>query len=335
MSLVWIFALLWRCCAKQWPVYADVHELAGLQAFSNWPASANTVFVLFHGCNNGGSDWFQKPEEVIFLRAVLARSAAIVAFTNPMHDGSFCWPNSDGSDFEDVAATILHGARRIFQSKTTVPLDLIFVGASSGGTFASTLLNVHLDSWKRLGQVVAFLSVVSPTSFIRSSKLVGHPRSDFPATGLIYMPRDVTFASEAAVTELLLSLKRLNVAAKAWPVGPRKLTASDLLHSLNVAGLVVQEASVSRFIEALTDLGLVEAGEVVADPRRFPWQRTLVALREMRSEVSAEHGRRCVEELLNRAWAQHEFGVAEIVEEVLDWLLQINDARPVGRSQDL
>ncbi|CAE7238083.1 unnamed protein product [Symbiodinium sp. CCMP2592] len=156
-----------------------------------------------------------------------------------------------------------------------------------------------------------------------------------PPNGIIYMPRDVSFASEAAVAQLLLSLKRLNVAAKAWPVGPRKLTTSDFLRSLNVAGLDVQEASVSRFIEALTDLGLVEAEEVVADPRRFPWQRTLVALREMRSDVSAEHGRRCVEELLNRAWAQHEFGVAEIAEEVLDWLLQINDARPVGRSQDL
>eukprot|EP00439_Symbiodinium_sp_Y106_P033750 s3850_g4.t1 len=293
MSLVWIVALLWRCCAKEWPVYADMHEIAGLQAFSNWPASANTVFVLFHGCNNGGSEWFQKPEEVIFLRAVLARSAAILAFTNPVHDGSFCWPNSDGSDFEDVAAAILNGARRIFQSKTTIPLDLIFVGASSGGTFALDAQPIACC----LGYANEHLLVRTPSPevedshgegsdhktgrswarwwlFFRwNSKLVGHPRSDFPATGIIYMPRDVSFASEAAVAQLLLSLKRMNVAAKAWPVGPRKLTASDFLRSLN-------EASVSRFIEALTDLGLVEAEEVVADPRRFPWQRTLVALRE-------------------------------------------------------
>ena len=136
-QLLWMVKLLWSCNAEEWPIPAKKHHLAnGLTAFTNWPADATIALLLFHGCNNEGGDWFQKPEEVAFLQAALARRIAIVAYSNPMHNGNFCWPSADGSHFEQVSAMIIHGTREILQAEAQILLSLVFVGASSGGSFA-------------------------------------------------------------------------------------------------------------------------------------------------------------------------------------------------------
>mmetsp|Transcript_24434 Transcript_24434/g.56628 ORF Transcript_24434/g.56628 Transcript_24434/m.56628 type:complete len:340 (-) Transcript_24434:148-1167(-) len=332
--------LLWCGFAAEWPIPADEHDLQGLHAFVRWPDTSDTlrtVLLLFHGCNGRGSDWFRLPEEVRFLRAAIARGIALVSFTRPPTQSTaenFCWP-SHGTDFEDAVDLVQDGVRRVLRSKTSHRPRLVFLGASSGGLFVSRMLNAWLNKWKEVGQVAAFLSVVSPTSLVRSAELVEEPREGFPASAFVYMPRDQTFASEAAIKTVVRSLQRVGVPAKVWPVAPRALTAQNLTEQLECGGVYLQEFAASRFIEALTDLGLVEAGEVLEDPRKFPWQRALGLLKEIQPESDKEHRRRCVEELLNRAWAQHEFGLTEIEEEVLDWLADVDTPLEVSNKQEL
>ncbi|CAJ1455149.1 unnamed protein product [Effrenium voratum] len=184
------------------------------------------------------------------------------------------------------------------------------------------LLCVHRDH-RCDAQISAFLSVVSPTSFVRKGELLQAPGETFPRTGLAYMPKDVSFASEEATTTLLGSLQNLGVAAKAWAVHPRRLTPADFADRFRSAGLVIQDHAVERFIEALSDLGLVDGGEVLDDPRRFPWERAISLLNKDTPPASRKLRLRCAEELLNRAWAQHEFALADIASEVLDFLLPL------------
>ncbi|CAJ1338967.1 unnamed protein product [Effrenium voratum] len=283
---LWHWLLTFHLGRAEWPLPAEQHELHGVQTFVHWPGRVEAVLLLFHGCNNQGSDWFQKPEEVIFLREATSRANAVIAFTTPRHRGNFCWPNADGDsdDFETSVTMIYRATAALLQMKAKPngkKPTLVLVGASSGGVFASHLPNKWQDSqdvWK----ISAFLSVVSPTSFVRKGELLQAPGETFPRTGLAYMPKDVSFASEEATTTLLGSLQNLGVAAKAWAVHPRRLTPADFADRFRSAGLVIQDHAVERFIEALSDLGLVDGGEVLDDPRRFPWQRAISLLKETR-----------------------------------------------------
>ena len=49
--------------------------------------------------------------------------------------------------------------------------------------------------------------------------------------------------------------------------------------------------------------------QVAADPRHFPWHRAIRLLDKKLPLKALEHLRSCVSELLNRAWAQHDFGM--------------------------
>lgn len=320
--------MMFTLCNSE-PVPMEHLTLHGVETFVNWSNEQDdqevmTVMLLFHGCNNQGYDWFRKPEEISFLREALSHTISLVAFTTPRHRGNFCWP-SEGSEFEEVRDLIGKALLELLQLKaksasiaSSASSSLILVGASSGGNFASRLP----AAWSKLQmiKVAAFLSVVSPTSFVRKAELVEEPGPDFPPTGLVYMPKDKTFASEEAVATLLQSLHGAGVAAKAWPVAPRPVTPRDLSARLKLAGISVKEESANEFMEALVDMELVKDGEVMEDPRRVPWHRA-VGLLDKDTPLRGEHRQhrlRCVEEILNRAWAQHEFGSDA---EVLQWLL--------------
>lgn len=316
------------------PILMEQQDLSGVKTFVNISGeSVKTMMVLFHGCNNQGHDWFQKPEEIVFLHKAILRKIAVVAFTNPRHRGNFCWPSPDEEYFLE-ATNLLHRALlELLDSLKKPPkplvvssVSLILVGASSGGIFASRLPAIWRNKLLNLAQVTAFLSVVSPTSFVRKTQLLEQPGADFPPTGLVYMPRDTTFASEEAIETFLGSLHQAGVAAKAWALAPQQLTAETLIASLQIAGIFVEDKAVQKFIEALTDLGLLMDGEVIEDPRRIPWRRAVALLDAGVQGHSRQHRHRCLEEVLNRAWAQHEFGMDA---EVIDWLLYQSNAQVV------
>lgn len=92
------------------PILMEQQDLSGVKTFVNISGeSVKTMMVLFHGCNNQGHDWFQKPEEIVFLHKAILRKIAVVAFTNPRHRGNFCWPSPDEEYFlASWAASLWH-----------------------------------------------------------------------------------------------------------------------------------------------------------------------------------------------------------------------------------
>ncbi|CAE8680764.1 unnamed protein product, partial [Polarella glacialis] len=334
--------------SSKFPVPAEQDVLNGVETFISWPESASSggrppaALLLFHGCSNSGADWFRKPEEIQFLRAAQRRGLALLAFTTPVHLGNFCWPSPGGEKgdegFEAAASGVRGALAEVLKARLPTEggsaLPLLLVGGSSGGSFASRLP----EHWQRaeanetlgVGKVSGLLVVISPTAFVRRGELEGRPPPDYPPTGLVFMPRDTSFASEGSVALAATALLAAGVPTKAWPVGPRPLSSESLAAQLRSAGVDVKDEGASKFLEALVELGLVhESGQVLSDPRRFPWHRVswkltegLVGQRPDRSaDPNREHRVRCVEELLNRAWAQHEFAAGDIADEVLDWAL--------------
>lgn len=328
--------------------------LGGVETFVAWPKvpasdSASSQWgrpkagvVFFHGCTNRAQDWFSKPEEVRFLKAVQRRGLAFLAFTTPRHSGNLCWPSPDGEgdrDFHFVVEATKKALAEVVSERLPrggegdVGLPLILVGGSSGGTFASRLPSLWARGGGRaldgVAWIAGLLSVVSPTSLVRRGVADGPPPSiQHPPTAFAYMPRDVSFASERAVTAAMERLDAVGVQVKAWAVGPRPFLQRDLAAQLREVGLTIEDGAAGRFCEALESLGLLgDGGEVMEDPRRFPWHRAAWHLapegrhRDLSADPERELRARAVEELLNRAYAQHEFAAADIADEVLDWLL--------------
>lgn len=327
------------------PVPAVREMLGEVDTYVAWPSSTKSpppaVAVLFHGCNCQGSDWFRKPEEVHFLNAAQARGLAVVAFTSPRHLGNFCWANQGTEEFEEAADGVLEALLKVLEqhrSEEAGPMPLLLVGGSSGGNFASLLpprwsKSGRLDG---LAKISAFLCVISPTSYVRRGfqdhDFVGQPPpSDYPPTGFVYMPRDTAWASQAAITLVQETLMAQNIPSKAWPILPSPISAQLVARSLRSANVPVADEAAAKFTETLQQLGLLTAkGEVLSDPRRFPWHRAAWMLAEgqdfpkgdRNADPMREHRIRCVEEVLNRGYAQHEFASQGIADEVWDWLLQ-------------
>lgn len=319
-------------------------------ATSQYRPKAGVVF--FHGCTNRAQDWFSKPEEVRFLKAVQRRGLALLAFTTPRHSGNLCWPSPDGEGDRDFLFAVEATKKALVEAVSErlqkggegdAGLPLILVGGSSGGTFASRLPSLWARGGGRalhgVAWIAGLLSVVSPTALVRRGVADGPaPTFHHPPTAFVYMPRDVSFASERAITVAMERLDVAGVEVKAWAVGARPLLPQDLETQLREVGLTIEDGAAAQFCGALESLGLLgDGGEVMEDPRRFPWHRAAwhLAPKDRHQDLSADPQRelraRSVEELLNRAYAQHEFAAAEIADEVLDWLLvHAGDEEAIG-----
>jgi len=99
------------------------------------------------------------------------------------------------------------------------------------------------------------------------------PNKQHPATALVYMPRDVTFASEVSINAVIDAFQsaKLSAKVKAWSVGPRAIEPTQMTNQLRTAGIHVEDDASVKFVGTLRDLGLLnDAGELQEDPRRFP-----------------------------------------------------------------
>lgn len=146
--LVSIFSL--GTGASYQPIPMEQLKFQGVETFVNWSTEQSgrtqCIMVLFHGCNNQGHHWFQKPEEISFLHQALSQKISLVAFTTPRHRGNFCWPSPDESEFQDARGLIGNALVDLLQLKaessgeqwmaSTSSTSVILVGASSGGNFA-------------------------------------------------------------------------------------------------------------------------------------------------------------------------------------------------------
>lgn len=97
------------------------------------PDQANVVVFAFHGCSHSADDWFFLPEEKKIVKASLSRGFGFVSISSSDRD-SGCWNAEDMFLVEKAIGLVKKklGGRNY---------ELVVVGASSGGSFASFLLS--------------------------------------------------------------------------------------------------------------------------------------------------------------------------------------------------
>jgi hypothetical protein len=257
------------------------------------PGPLRGVVLLFHGCNHIGPDFFRLVEERAIVAALTNRSFAAVAFTSSDFF-SRCW---SGADLEPVkkSFTKLDFDRR---------LPLFAFGASSGGSFVTILPRAV-----PVGGVIVEISPGDPSA------------SDLAVpAAFVYMPRDVSWASTAAVERMRADLTRRSIPSIAFQVRPFNFTPRIFADRLpeffsGQSSRIVFEAVVaSKFVD--TD------GWMSADPRRsgiVDKMIDMIKTKRLVPEKQHELLRENVAELANAAWASHEM-TRDHVMEALDFL---------------
>ena len=275
---------------------------AGVELVWQRPAGvAKGVLALLHGCSHRGTDAWPAgarcgecaglPVETRIVGAALARGWAVVAVTSEDR-GSGCW---SGGDAPRVAAAIDH----VRAASDAGPLTAA-LGASSGGAMATAVPGV--------GAAVAQV-------------MASHARLDatHPPVRFVHMARDDRTAQRVA--RQLDRLREARVDAGEYVVHPEPVTADALFQRGPGPGgrVLPTRALAAAAAKALEDGGFLDGEKrLTEDPRRSQWRAALrpVVPRDVDSFVADESP---VSEVLNAAWAAHEFTDA-FLDETLDWL---------------
>lgn len=259
------------------------------------------VLLILHGCSHRATDSWPKsdacpectglPIETRVVAAALARNWAVAAVTSH-NRRSGCWSQRD----IDRIAKATGYVRRV----TNAGPATVSLGASSGGSIA-----------------VLVPGAVACVAQIMASPLELDARH--PPTRFVHMSRDTHRA--AMIQHQVAALRERGVDAAELIVEPEPLSADALFRrGAGPGGAVLPSREMAeRAFSALRDGGFVDAsGFLVDDPRRTNWRdavRPVVpeAVDSLVADASP------VSEILNVAWARHEFTDAHL-EESLDWL---------------
>ena len=180
--------------------------IGGTELFYMLPkTAARGVLMFFHGCNHGGQDLFELPEDRIVALAALNRGLAVLSMTSKNRD-SGCW-NS-----KDVDALESNNVVDKWMSSVELPPNLprMGMGASSGGAFL-------FKSYKAL-KFKSMASYVIGTGFKEADLDDG---SAIP-TVFVHMPKDTRRAG--SIVEKHKALVRAGVPTKVLEVHPHPLT---------------------------------------------------------------------------------------------------------------
>eukprot|EP00928_Gymnodinium_smaydae_P043468 TRINITY_DN29111_c0_g1_i1.p1 TRINITY_DN29111_c0_g1~~TRINITY_DN29111_c0_g1_i1.p1 ORF type:complete len:401 (+),score=81.66 TRINITY_DN29111_c0_g1_i1:101-1204(+) len=295
------------------------------------PGQARGVFFIAHGCQHQGTDIFSDvgpdgwtfkacrssnlgrclglPEEVRMRQA--ARSRGYVAMAVSGGSGiKSCWDM--GRDAARVQSAIRHvkGAAGLPESA-----PVLATGASSGGAFVG-LLAAPLEQ----GGLEHLRCILPQIMDVR-----GAPNRGVPAL-FVHMPRDTR--TDARVQADLAALRTQGVRVGEIRVDPVPVTAALLAPCLPAA--LAEEA-----VQALREDGhLDDSGFLKQDARRRAWvpslAKVLVGQRPRRDSLLPDES--CLAEILNVAWAKHEF-VARYAEEMLDFCEEGYADAAVGRGE--
>ena len=299
ITLLWLFA----------PAGTAAMELAGTRTLVDdeievvYQAPASTprgVLLILHGCSHRATDAWPKsdacpectglPIETRVVASALARNWAVAAVTSH-NRRSGCWSQRD----VDRIAKATGYVRRV----TNAGPATVSLGASSGGSIA-----------------VLVPGAVACVAQIMASPLELDARH--PPVRFVHMSRDTHRA--AMIHHQVSVLRERGVDAAELIVEPEPLSP-EALHRRGTGpgGAVLPSREMAeKAFQALRAGGFVDAGMLVDDPRRTNWRdavRPVVpeAVDSLVADASP------VSEILNVAWARHEFTDAHL-EESLDWL---------------
>jgi len=266
--------------------------------------TAKGIVFVAHGCMHQGTDIFSDvgpdgwrfeacsssnfgrclglPEEVRLRQAARKRGYLVMAISGGSGRQS-CWRSQ-----VDV-----HRAREAIQhvkSMEGLPEDspVLAIGASSGGAFVG-----HLAAPLSAGGLPHLQCIVSQIMSTRHSENRGVP------TMFVHMPQDGRTAQ--AVSADILRLQKEGIRTAEIKVEPSPVTPELLAPCI---GLEVAQDVVT----ALHGHGLVnEQGFLELDSRARRWVRPVRHAIAGRSDDTLDPDESCVSEILNVAWASHEF----------------------------
>jgi len=285
-------------------------------------AEPKGIFFIAHGCEHQGTDVFNEvggdgwkfdscahsnlgrclglPEEVALRHYALSRGYVVMAVSGGSGVKS-CWYGN--SDVPKVVEAVRH-VREAEHLGQDVPL--IAMGASSGGAFVGLLPGAE-----GLGK----LQCIVPQIMSVDSRV----NEDVPTLFVHMAKRDVGTA--ARVSAAINDLKTRNVRVGEIRLEPRPITTSFLQGC-------VSEADAASLIQAFKDASVVDdEGFLRENSRLREW--VPAARRALpNSPDTFEPDESCLSELMNVAWAQHEFS-AQYAKEIIDFC-EGKEFHPIG-----
>lgn len=268
-------------------LYADVVEILHARPTHVMPIG---IVLCFHGCTHSGSDWFTLPEEGIIVRESLKNRLAILAVTS-YDRRSGCWGEVD---LERIQAALQDFHEREQWSKG---LPLFSLGASSGGSFASSIQS-------RIPVVGIYIQIGRP-----SLELSSQWKSPFPiALHMLYMSRDAKL--DQAYSYYANQLKAQN---------------KDILF---VKHLMADRCRITseRLADRIYDMDRILADQIIAemlkrliiDDDGFPLESTLYSLT---STLPSDEMFYAIQEEVKCCYAKHELTSEFFADVVLSkWL---------------
>lgn len=302
---------VWRVLNGTQVVLEDGTELVFQQAESG--KAAGTV-LFFHGCQHSSTDYWSfgvnclgcigLPEEVRMIQLTLGRKLNAVAISSTNRNRK-CWTtrlNGEGDDYDRVRSTMKYLEQNKIHSDG---MNLYGVGASSGGTFVTSLRSIMKM------QAVNTIIAGSVASLVKIEKW-GIPGHAFTHMG----GRDGRTRTLVAESKRWLEDRGIPVMVRE--VHPREVSAKWLSESvprwnLNLCKEVISALKLHKLINEVN-------GELVCDPRKCDWRSAVMHLKgKLNDSLIADKS--ALSEELNRAWAGHESS-ADFFEDVLDFFIE-------------
>jgi len=270
------------------------------------------VFFIAHGCRHQGPDIFSDvghdgwrleacastklgrclglPEEVRLRQAARERGYVVMAVSGGSGEQR-CWARN--RDAERVVAAVKYVKKAEGLSKSA---PVLASGASSGGAFLGTLAAP--------GGLKHLSCIIPQVMGLGGARILNVP------TMFVRMSKDEWTADEVAVD--LERLRKEGVRTAEILVNPVPVTA-ELLGRCLAVDVATEAAEALQKQKVLDDEGFQ-----VRNPRSKTWVEPMRKVLAGRSDDNLILDQSCVFELLNVAWAFHEF-TSEYAQEMLDF----------------
>ncbi|CAD7974733.1 unnamed protein product [Amoebophrya sp. A25] len=266
---------------------------------------AKGLLLLFHGCTHQAGDWTFLPEEQKFLKVAQKEfQLGYLAFETPLGDmANWCWPsdpNGVKTVADDVRAELALLKQKRPEYKQLIADKKVYcVGGSSGGNVIGLLGAEYPDLCTG-----GFAFYVSPGG-LSDEKIASSAHLKERPVVWVYMGKDSSFAS----------LPRISRAKEAWcgkgdsdkdslckvmNIEPRPLSADEFV--------AISAEKGAKWFSELQDMEYLKPdGHAKRDPRSDPgWAGRFFSRPALKNQEKMR-AKMAIEELLNRAWASHEF----------------------------
>ena len=270
------------------------------------------IFFIAHGCKHQGPDVFTEvtetgekfeecaktgfgkclglPEEVTLRRYGLKRGYVVMSVSGG-HGIQSCWFGE--ADIAKVEKAVAH----IRKEEKLMDVPLLALGASSGGAMVGLLPGAESSSG------LGHLSCIVPEVMGVDTEL----NANVP-TLFIHMPKDKRTA--AKVDENIQDLKSRKVRVHELRAEPQKVTVEYLSKCLD-------EKKAQELVKAYQEEKIIDSdGFITREPRSRHWTST--AKKVVGSEDTLTADESCLSELMNVAWAMHEF-TSQFAQEIFDF----------------